>query len=147
MSLATDSIFVEALNSNSELVEAVGGRIYGTAIPLPDEEMDNAPVPYLVVTFDGLNNGAESKDEAYEGEQDTVTIGVAVTAPTLEALHNLTQAVRGTIAAYFQEGDTEVEDYQFSANAIQYDALKPCYWQQLVWVCSVPNDFYYYGSD
>ena len=65
MSLATDSIFIAAIQSNTELMEALGyeapeeeyegrpGRLYGTAIPLPDEDADNTPVPYIIVTFDG----------------------------------------------------------------------------------------------
>ena len=49
MSLATDSIFISALQSNQELMERIGyvaptseddpgqpARLYGTAIPLPD---------------------------------------------------------------------------------------------------------------
>ena len=43
MSLATDSIFIAAIQSNPALVERIGGRLYGQAIPLPDEDADNVP--------------------------------------------------------------------------------------------------------
>jgi hypothetical protein len=70
MSLATDSIFVTALQSNSELLEKLTEyiydddniqydetpRLYGTAIGLPDDDADNVSVPYVIVTFDGLTN-------------------------------------------------------------------------------------------
>ena len=68
MSLATDSIFITALQSNTDLLEALGyveatetsegapARLYCTAIPLPDEDANNVPVPYIIVTFDGLTN-------------------------------------------------------------------------------------------
>ena len=151
MSLATDSIFIAAIQSNTELMEALGyeapeeeyegrpGRLYGTAIPLPDEDVDNTPVPYVIVTFDGLNNQNKTKDDVYESSYDTVNIGVEVTGETIKDLHELTQAVRNTILSYFREHKTAVIDYTFSADAIQYDSLKPCYWQTLRYQCEVYN--------
>lgn len=139
MSLATDSIFVDALKSNSTLVESVGGRIYGTAIPLPDEDADNAPVPYLIVTFDGLNNDVDSKDDEMESDTDKVNISIEVVGETLAKLHELTQAVRDTVRDYLATNDTDITEYHFGAQAIQYDSLKPCYWQVLTYQCDVEN--------
>lgn len=139
MSLATDSIFIYALSASEDIVQAVDGRIYGTAIPLPDEEADNVPVPYIIVTFDGLNNDADTKDCSYESDYDRVNIGVEVTGKTINDLHELTQAVRDTILSYFREHETTVSDYTFSADPIQYDSLKPCYWQTLRYQCEVEN--------
>ena len=139
MSLATDSIFIAAIQSNTALVERIGGRLYGTAIPLPDEDADNVPVPYIIVAFNGLNNQNETKDDVYESSYDTVNIGVEVTGETIDDLHDLTQAVRDTILSYFREHETAVSDYTFSADAIQYDSLKPCYWQTLRYQCEVYN--------
>ena len=139
MSLATDSIFIAAIQSNPALVERIGGRLYGTAIPLPDEDADNVPVPYIIVAFDGLNNQNETKDDVYESNYDTVNIGVEVTGETIDNLHELTQAVRDTILSYFREHETAVNDYTFSADPIQYDSLKPCYWQTLRYQCEVYN--------
>lgn len=145
MSLATDSIFVAAVQSSASLVERLGGRIYGTAIPLPDEDADNVPAPYLIVTFDGLSNDADTKDDSYESDYDRVSIGVEVCAETLNGLHELTQAVRQTILAYVRdqvetEGeDFPIDDFTFSAQAISYDSLKPCYWQRLTYQCDVKN--------
>ena len=151
MSLATDSIFTTALQSNSDLMATLGyvaptltdkgkpARLYGTAIPLPDEDLDNVPVPYIIVTFDGLNNDTGTKDDRYESEYDRVNIGIEVVGKTLEDLHGLTQMVRDTVLAYFREHETAVSDYTFSADAIQYDSLKPCYWQTLRYQCEVYN--------
>ena len=139
MSLATDSIFVDALKSNATLVESVGGRIYGTAIPLPDEDADNAPVPYLIVTFDGLNNDVDSKDDEMESDTDKVNISIEVVGETLAKLHELTQAVRDTVRDYLATNDTDITEYLFGAQAIQYDSLKPCYWQVLTYQCDVEN--------
>ena len=153
MSLATDSIFVSALQSNSELLEKLTEyidddgnvqydetpRLYGTAIGLPDDDADNVPVPYVIVTFDGLNNDTGTKDDRYESENDRVNIGIEVVGETLKDLHDLTQMVRDTVLGYLRANHTNVEDYTFTADAIQYDSLKPCYWQVLRYQCDVYN--------
>ena len=155
MSLATDSIFVLALQSNSDLLykltESLDDdgttvidetpRLYGTAIGLPDEDAENVPVPYVIVTFDGLTNDQGTKDNRYESPYDTVNIGVEVTAKTLDDLHTLTQMVRDTILSYLRANETAIMDYQFAAQQIQYDSLKPCYWQVLTYQCDVYNKY------
>lgn len=151
MSLATDSIFITALQSNTDLLEALGyveatetsegapARLYCTAIPLPDEDADIVPVPYVIVTFDGLTNDQGTKDDRYESNYDTVNIGVEVAARNINDLHDLTQMVRDTILSYLRSTDTAIMDYNFAAQQIQYDSLKPCYWQVLTYQCDVVN--------
>ena len=135
------------MQSNGDLLEALGydaqtgepARLYCTAIPLPDEDADNVPVPYVIVTFDGLTNDQGTKDDRYESEYDTVNIGVEVTARNINELHELTQTVRDTILSYLRENDTAITDYNFAAQQIQFDSLKPCYWQMLTYQCEVEN--------
>ena len=121
-------------------MEAVGGRIYDTAIPLPDEEAENTPVPYIIVTFDSLQNDQTTKDDRYESEYDKVEIGIEVVGQTLGQLHDLTQMVRDVILDYFRNNATAVEYYDFSAQAIRYDGDKPCYWQVLSYQCEVNDE-------
>ena len=141
MGLATDSIFIAALSASEDIMEATGGRIYGTAIPLPDEDAENAPLPYIIVTFESLQNGGQTKDDLYEGSEDKVAIGVTVCASKLGGLHDLTQMVRDVLLDYFRNNATAVEDYEFSAQAIQFDSMKPCYWQVLSYQCEVNNRY------
>ena len=137
MGLSTDKYFVSALRADSILMEAVSNRIYGTAIPLSDEDVDNAPVPYIVVTFDGLTNDGTTKDGPYEGDYDLVTIGVVVAGKNLTQLHELTERARKAVLDYVTTNDTPITDYQFSAEDIIYDSLKPCFGQKLIWQCDV----------
>ena len=139
MGLSTDSIFIYALSASEDIMQAVDGRLYGTAIPLPDEEADNVPVPYIIVTFNGLNNIDETKDDMYESDYDSVNIGIEVIGKTLGHLHDLTEMVRNVIHQYFVQNETPVEGYQFSAQAVQFDSEKPCYWQVLNYQCEVRN--------
>lgn len=150
MSLITDAIFVKALRSNADLIAQLpAGDVYNTAIALPDEDADNAPLPYVIVSFDGLNNQDTTKDNDYDGLTDTVTIGIEIAAETRPKLGELARIVRKTLREYFREhqGDDSDEDYQlipddmtFSAQPVQYDSLKPCYWQQLTYQCDTKPD-------
>lgn len=152
MSLATDSIFVTALQSNTELMERIGyvaptseadpgqpARLYGTSIQLPDEDVDNVPAPYLIVVFDSLTNDQETKDDCYESNYDEVDITVIVVGRTLNELHELTQMARDTILSYMRTTTTPIQDYTFTAGQIVYNADKPCYWQELNYQCDVKN--------
>lgn len=150
MSLITDAIFVKALRSNAALIAALpAGDVYNTAIALPDEDADNAPLPYVIVSYDGLNNQDTTKDNDYDGLTDTVTIGIEIAAETRPKLGELAVMIRKTIADRFQQiaQDPQDEDYALLPNAytmqaqpVQYDSLKPCYWQRLTFQCDTNPD-------
>ena len=143
MSLQTDIIFVKALRANADLMaQLAAGDVYNTSIALPDEDLDNAPLPYVIVSFDGLTNDVETKDDPYEGDSDAVTISIEVAARTRTELGQLTEAVRRQVHQYFVDDDQTDDDsdlvpldYQFSAQAVNYDQMKPCYWQVLSYQC------------
>lgn len=150
MSLLTDIIFVKALRSNAELIERLpAGDVYNTAIALPDEEAENAPLPYIIVSFDGLNNQDTTKDDAFESESDSVQIGITICTGEREELGEMAVAVRTTIREYFREhyGDTTDEDFALipnditlNAQGVQYDSMKPCFWQVLNYQCDTDVD-------
>ena len=150
MSLLTDIIFVKALRSNAELIERLpAGDVYNTAIALPDEEAENAPLPYIIVTFDGLNNQDTTKDDAFESESDSVQIGITICTGEREELGEMAVAVRTTIREYFREhyGDETDDDFalipddiMLNAQGVQYDSMKPCFWQTLNYQCDTETD-------
>ena len=174
MGLFTDKIFFEALKADTTFMQAVGNRLYGTAIPVPDEQLDKTAVPYAIVTFDGLNNTDTTKDDPYESDFDQVQIGIELTASNREQLSQLAKMVRARLHDEFEwchrydelreSGNAVLETdddfrlmvmrdyeevindipvyYNFSADAVQYDPWKPCYWQTLRYQCEVhrPED-------
>lgn len=142
MGLSTDSIFIAALSASEDVMGAIGSRLYGTAIPMPDEDAENAPVPYIIVNFVGLVNGDTTKDSRYESQDDKVQIDISVVGQTLGQLHDLTQMVRDVVCEYFTNNSTNVVDYQFKAGRIIYDGDKPCYWQVLSYECDVYQKLY-----
>ena len=170
MSLQTDLIFFDALSADTELMTTIGNRLYCTAIPVPDLEAENTPCPYVIVTFDGLNNQDTTKDDPFEGGTDQVNIGIEVAANDRLQLAELTQKIRriihedfsyqwryeelqangerlvtsnGFLLRVLKDFDKMVrhmpQDYTFTADAVQYDSIKPCYWQVLTYQCDVEN--------
>ena len=143
MSLITDKVFYNALRSNATLMAQVDGRIESTSIPVPDEQLNNTPVPYIIITFDGLQNEGHTKDNSFEGETDKVQVGIEVTANTRDDLGEIMQAIRETIIEYFEDTDGHAwDDYEYiptnytlTASAIGYDGDKPCYYQTLTYNC------------
>lgn len=141
MSLQTDIIFFKAIKSNTELMDTIGNRLYSTAIPLPDEDADNVPCPYVIITFDSLSNESQTKD-GLEGSTDMVSVSIEVTARTRQELASLTETIRNTVRDYLEDYDYEGEDYNlvpldyhFTAQSVQYDSMKPCFWQILQYQC------------
>lgn len=147
MSLQTDIIFVKALRENADLMKQLpAGDVYNTSIALPDEDLNNAPLPYIIVSFDGLTNDVETKDDPYEGDSDNVTISIEIAAKTRPELGQLAEDVRRQVHQYFVDADPTDEDadmipldYQFSAQQVNYDQMKPCYWQVLTYQCDTKS--------
>ena len=147
MSLQTDIIFVAAIKSDPELLRQLAiGDVYNTAIALPDEDLDNAEVPYVIVSQgEGVNDGTTKDD--YEGDTDSVNITIEVAARTRAELGTLADRIRKAVRRYFrasEEGDDFHDmvplDYQFSFKPVTYDPLKPCWWMELFYQCDVLND-------
>ena len=125
MSLLTDIIFVKAIRSNADIISQLpDGDVHNTAIALPDVEAENAEVPYIIVSFDGLNNQDTTKDDAFESESDSVQIGITICAGEREELGEMAVAVRTTIREYFREhyGDNTDEDFVLIPNDITLNA-------------------------
>lgn len=143
MSLITDKVFYNALRSNAALMAQVGGRIESTSIPVPDEDFLNEPVPYVIITFDGLQNEGHTKDNDFEGETDKVQVSIEVAAESRDELGQIMQTIRQTVIEYFEDEEGHAwedyayipSNYQLTASAIGYDSMKPCYYQTLQYKC------------
>ena len=82
------------MKSNQELLDLLPAKdIYNTSIQLPDRELINAPIPYILVSFDGLENDGQTKD-SFEGDSDAVTISVEMSAKNREQLADIAEMVR-----------------------------------------------------
>lgn len=140
MGLNTDFFFVAGLRDSNAVQRLVQGRIFNTARSTEDERKDK--VPYIIVSFDGLTNDSETKDDGVEGTEDRVTVSLLVVAHTRVQLAELAQAARDAMRAFFDSVDANDDahqyapkDWEFSAGQVQYDWTKPCCYQTLRYVC------------
>lgn len=141
--LDTDSLLVLAIQSDERLTSNIGNNIFSTAVPVPDEELDNVPLPYIIVTYDGMTQDNGSKDNFdFEADTDINTCRVEVVADSRESLARLISWARNAIREFLSEKseDYGVEDYTVSAGRVDYDPAKPCYYQDLTYQITTPND-------
>ena len=145
--MQTDIIFVKAIKSDEGILSLLkAGDVYNTTIAMPDEDLDNADVPYVIVSQGEVVNDGTTKDD-YEGDTDSVNITIEVAARTRAELGTLADRIRKAVRRYFrasEEGDELHDmvplDYQFSFKPVTYDPLKPCWWMELNYQCDVNND-------
>ena len=142
MSLITDQVFYNALRQNADLMAMVGGRIENTSIPVPDDDLANQQLPYIIITYDGMQNEGFTKDDDYEGNVDKVQIGIDAAASDRETLGDIMQSVRATVKEYFANAEEGSDDYDLvpfnyalKATPVAYDSLVPCYYQSLQYEC------------
>lgn len=143
MSLITDRVFYDALKSNDGVRRMVGGRIYSTDIPVPDEQYDNEPLPYIIISYDGMSNQSFVKDYSYEGLTDSDKISVHLSASTREELGELAVAVRRAVVGYFREHPDHPQmpsEYDLTASEVVYWPWRPGYGQALTYLCVTDND-------
>lgn len=140
--LDTDSFLVSAIKADARLSGAIDGNIFSTAVPVPDEDLDNVPLPYVIVTYDGMTQDPDTKDQSgYESDSDINTCRVEVVAESRESLAELISDARRAIRKFFEDGDElSVEDYTMSAGRVDYDPQKPCYYQDLTYQITTSND-------
>lgn len=141
MSLRTDQFFFNAIRANTSLWNQVGGRVFNPDRSTVDEKADR--IPYLIIHMDGVRNDIGSKDDV-EGDTDTVQIGILCVASDRDKLATLTEAVRRQCITYLHQVEEDPTasdrplaptDWEFTAEAVNYDEKKPCVWQQLNYKC------------
>lgn len=147
MGLQTDALFIRAIREDEVLMQNISGRVYGTAIPLPDVDADNIPAPYVIITNNGGSNDQGTKDDGFESDEDSVEIGIVIAAETAEGLTDLASEVRDTVRNFMENLDKEDEDYsrvpidyQFRFESKNYNSVKPCYWMEFKYQCLTKRD-------
>jgi hypothetical protein len=155
MGLLTDTFFIRAIKSNSDLLAKLpAGDIYNNVAD-PDFDMENVEMPYIVVNNDGGQEGDTTKDTMSESTEDRVNISILMVCRNRKELADMTMAVRKTISDFMKatwkrisEGDTEEGDeiapieYEFSFSDIVYMMDKPAHRQMFYYNCVTPNEIF-----
>ena len=141
---ALDEILYNALRADDDLMQQVGGRIVSTCIEVGPDEVDNTPLPCIIVTDDGTTNQPETKDTEWESWEDRVQASVEVDAESPKAVKQLCRQVRRAVARHIRTMADEglvipsLESLQMSG--VAWDWMKPCYHQTLTYNCITDNE-------
>ena len=136
-------IFLDAITADADLHEATNGNIVSTCFEIPPDELDNTPLPNIIVTNDGFQNNYDTKDDVWESNVDMVQASVDVAASTPKEVDGLVAKVRAAIQSYIldmYEDDENIPELQPgfpSSQGIEWDWIKPCYYQKITYQCII----------
>lgn len=130
--IVADIAIIAALLRNEELRTFTSDRIFNTARPENEEKEDN--IPYIVVTYEGMQPADENKDYAH-GSSDVERVNILCVAPDRVQLADLINKSRNAISEYLDSEDCynefKIYDFAGSATAVMYDWTVPCVYQSL----------------
>jgi hypothetical protein len=141
---SVDEIIYDAICADTALMEAIGSRVVSTCFEVPPAEADNTPLPNIIVTDDGFQNQNGTKDCVWESGEDRVQVTVDVAADSPKEVKRLIRMVRRAVENHIilmsaTDGCIPGLD-SLSSNGIAWDWMKPCYYQQLSYQCTVPSE-------
>lgn len=138
-------IFYDAIMADAELTEAVGGRVVSTCFEVPPDEMDNTPVPNIIITDDGFQNSHSTKDVVWESDEDVVqaTVDIAAGSPgeVTVLVSKVRKAIEQHVVSLYTEGKhtPELQGGFPTSQGIEWDQMKPCYYQKCTYQCLINN--------
>lgn len=138
-----DEILFDAITANVDLMTTVGNRVRSTCFEVGPDEQDNTPLPCVIVTDNGMNNQPETKDNFWEGQEDSVTAGIEVDGRSPKEVKKIIRQCRAAVHQHIRQLAEQGEDTPY-LNSLQttdlaWDWMKPCYHQTLIYQCSIPN--------
>lgn len=145
-----DEIIYDAICSDETLMAMIayttpqGGTAYAiksTCFEVPPYELDNTPVPYIIVHNSGFTNQQTTKDCLWEAAEDQTVTTVEVAAHDPDGVNRIVRRMRKAIEnhianIYRQQGINEIPQLQsLTSDGIDWDWSKPCYYQHLNYQC------------
>ena len=136
-----DEIFYDAISSNSDLMDAIGGRVVSTCFEIPPNEEDNTQLPNIIITDDGFQSDITTKDDVWAGDNDRVQVTVDIAAGSPHDVKELVLAVRTAISNHihdiYESGEEIPSLMSLTSEGIIWDWMKPCYFQRLAYQCDM----------
>lgn len=138
--LRLDKILFDAITADSELLQAVGGRVKSTCFEVSPDEQDNTPLPYIVIRDLGKQPAQTTKDDEWMPSLWNVGAGIEVGANSPNEVDAIVMKAMKDVANYMQtlEGDVPYLNEGFpQTQGVQWDWMKPCYWDLAQYQCDV----------
>ena len=138
-----DEIIYDAIQADEALMTAIDGRVVSTCFEVSPDETDNTPLPNIIVTDDGFQNQDTTKDSVWEGEDDEVQVTVDIAAKSPNEVKDLVRMVRRAVSRYiigmYGNHDAIPELDKLSSDGLQWDWMRPCYYQKLTYICAIKS--------
>ena len=138
-----DEIIYDAILADAALMTAIGERVVSTCFEVSPDEKDNTPLPNIIVTDDGFQNQDTTKDSVWEGEDDEVQVTVDIAAKSPNEVKDLVRMVRRAVSRYiigmYENHEVVPELDKLSSDGLQWDWMRPCYYQKLTFNCSIKS--------
>lgn len=138
-----DEIIYDAIQADAALMTAIDGRVVSTCFEVSPDETDNTPLPNIIVTDDGFQNQDTTKDSVWEGEDDEVQATVDIAAKSPNEVKDLVRMVRRAVSRYiigmYSNHEVVPELDKLSSDGLQWDWMRPCYYQKLTYNCSIKS--------
>lgn len=138
-----DEIIYDAIQADAALMTAIDGRVVSTCFEVSPDETDNTPLPNIIVTSDGFQNQDTTKDSVWEGEDDEVQVTVDIAAKSPNEVKDLVRMVRRAVSRYiiemYKNHEVVPELDKLSSDGLQWDWMRPCYYQKLTYNCAIKS--------
>ena len=138
-----DEIIYDAIQADAALMESIGGHVVSTCFEVSPDEADNTTLPNIIVTDDGFQNQDVTKDSVWEGDEDKVQSTVDIAAASPNEVKQIVRMVRRAVSRYivqmYQNGEETPELENLASEGLQWDWMRPCYYQKLTYQCSTKS--------
>ena len=144
--LRLDEIFYKAITADTELMQAVGGRVKSTCFEVSPEDTDNTPLPYIIIIDEGKAPAQTTKDDEWMPSQWRVGAGVEVGTKSPNEVDALFMKAMRAIAEYISNLADQGEEIPYlnegfpQTQGVVWDWMKPCYYKPLIYQCITKAD-------
>ena len=136
-----DELIYDAIKADEYLITIIGGRVVSTCFEIPPDELDNTPLPNIIITDDGMQNNVTTKDCVWEGGEDQVQVTVDVAAASPEEVKAIIRRVRKAVEVYMASLSSDMPELvNLTAGELAWDWMKPCYYKPLIYQCKTKAD-------
>lgn len=141
--LRLDNIFFDAITSDADLMQAVGGRVKSTCFEVSPDEKDNTQLPYIIIIDEGKTPAQTTKDDEWMPSQWRVGAGVEVGAKSPNEVDALVMKAMRAIAAYISNLASQGEEIPYlnegfpQTQGVAWDWTKPCYFDVAHYQCDI----------
>ena len=145
-----DEIIYDAIKADSDLMAqlayqkpdgSTGYAVVSTCFEIPPDELDNTPLPNIIITDDGMQNNVTTKDCMWEGGEDQVQVTVDIAAASPEEVKAIMRRVRKAVEVYMVSLGSDMPELEnLTAGELAWDWMKPCYFKPLIYQCKTKAD-------